>query len=458
MRTESRAGAGVRLPKAVKRILDTLLSHGFEAYAVGGCIRDCILGREPQDWDITTSAAPGQIKELFPRTVDTGIQHGTVTVLEEHKGYEVTTYRADGEYEDGRHPKEVRFVSSLREDLSRRDFTINAMAYNEDEGLIDCFNGMEDLRNKIIRCVGEPDRRFGEDALRMLRAVRFAAQLGFALEEETAQAIGRLAGNLEKISAERIQAELVKLLVSPHPEELLLAWKLGITAVILPEFDRMMETPQNNPHHNASVGIHTVRAVSGVKADKVLRLAMLLHDAGKPVCRTTDEHGVDHFYKHPQVGAGMADEILRRLKFDNETRRKVVLLVRWHDTFLGDSPAAVRRAVCRAGEEIYPLLFHVKEADMRAQSLYEREAKEASLARSYRLYQDVMKAGECISLKQLAVNGTDLIEAGLKPGPLLGETLQCLLEQVLEDPALNNREYLLKQAKSLNTSPSNLIR
>ncbi len=458
METGNRAKGAVCLPETVRRILGTLLSHGYEAYAVGGCVRDSILGREPQDWDITTSAAPPQVKALFPRTVDTGIQHGTVTVIEGRRGYEVTTYRTDGVYEDGRHPKEVHFVSSLREDLRRRDFTINAMAYNEGDGLVDCFGGIKDLEAGIIRCVGEPAERFGEDALRMLRAVRFAAQLGFSVERRTAGAILEMAGNLQKISAERIQAELTKLLVSPHPEKLLLAWQLGITAVVLPEFDRMMETPQDNPHHSGSVGIHTVRALCCVPAERVLRLAMLLHDVGKPGCRTTDEKGIDHFYGHPQAGEEIADGILRRLKFDNDTRKLAVRLVRWHDASLGEEPRQVRRVLSRVGEDLYPLLLQVKEADLYAQSSYHREDKIRSLELSRRLWQEEKARGACVSLGQLAVSGRDLIEAGMQPGPELGRTLQLLLEKVLEDPGLNNREYLLGLAESLNTSPSNLIR
>ena len=239
----------IQLPEAVRWILNELQKHGQDAYAVGGCVRDTILGRSPQDWDITTSARPEQVKAIFKRTIDTGIQHGTVTVMVDHVGYEVTTYRIDGEYEDARHPKEVTFTSNLLEDLKRRDFTINAMAYNETTGLVDAFDGIGDLRRGIIRCVGNARERFGEDALRMLRAVRFAAQLGFTIEAETRTAIEELAGNLKKVSAERIQVELTKLLVSAHPDELRTLYQTGISAVILPEWDAMMETAQNHPHH-----------------------------------------------------------------------------------------------------------------------------------------------------------------------------------------------------------------
>lgn len=307
------------LPEKVTYIIDTLTQHGFEAYAVGGCVRDTMLGRIPMDWDITTSAKPEQVKELFRHTIDTGIQHGTVTVMLEHEGFEVTTYRIDGEYEDARHPKEVQFTSNLLEDLKRRDFTINAMAYNDKDGLVDAFDGVGDLERGVIRCVGAAVERFTEDALRMLRAVRFGAQLGFSIEDETREAIVSLAPNIAKVSAERIQIEMVKLLTSGHPELLRTAYETGLTAVFLPEFDEMMKTPQNNPHHCYSVGEHTLHALMEIQPDKVARITMLLHDVAKPMCRTTDEHGVDHFYGHPQEGSLVARKILRRLKFDNDT-------------------------------------------------------------------------------------------------------------------------------------------
>ena len=275
-----------KLPENVNYIIRTLSEHGCEGYAVGGCVRDMLLGRTPQDWDITTSAKPEQVKEIFSHTIDTGIEHGTVTVMLGHEGYEVTTYRIDGEYEDARHPKEVTFTANLVEDLKRRDFTINAMAYNETAGLVDVFDGAGDLERKVIRCVGNPTERFTEDALRMLRAVRFAGQLGFSITPETKEGVRTLAPSIQKVSAERIQAELVKLLVSDHPEEIRTAYELGLTAQFLPEFDRMMETGQQNIHHCYTVGEHTIHAVCGVRKDKVLRLTMLLHDVAKPLCVT----------------------------------------------------------------------------------------------------------------------------------------------------------------------------
>lgn len=258
----------IQLPERVDRIITTLQEHGYEAYAVGGCVRDSVLGREPEDWDITTSAMPEETKALFRKTFDTGIEHGTVTVLMGDEGFEVTTYRIDGKYEDARHPKEVSFTRNLKEDLRRRDFTINAMAYNEKDGLVDIFGGVADLEAEVLRCVGDAEERFGEDALRILRGIRFAAQLGFRLEEDTRRGMRKLAPELVKISAERIQAELVKMLVSDMPEMLKEAYELGITGIVLPEFDRIMETEQETPHHIYSVGEHTLHAMKNIRADK----------------------------------------------------------------------------------------------------------------------------------------------------------------------------------------------
>lgn len=434
----------IQLPDKVQRIIETLTAAGFEAYAVGGCVRDSVLGRLPSDWDITTSATPYETKELFPRTFDTGIKHGTVTVLFDKEGFEVTTYRIDGDYEDNRHPKEVTFTSSLEEDLKRRDFTINAMAYNSKSGLIDIFGGMEDIKKGIIRCVGNAEERFTEDALRMLRAVRFSAQLGYRIEEATASAIRRLAPNLRHISAERIQAELVKLVTSAHPDYLRTAYETGITKQVLPEFDLCMETGQNNPHHCYSVGEHILHSMQEIEADKVLRLGMLFHDIAKPQTLTVDEKGITHNKKHPQVGAKMTREILRRLKFDNDTTDKVTKIVRYHDEEVGLSPAGVRRAVNRMGEDIFPMLFAVRRADISAQSDYLREEKLQKLTYMQELYDGILRRQECLSLKDLAVTGRDLIALGIPAGPQIGEFLQELLILVLEEPERNNREELLR--------------
>ncbi len=438
----------IQLPEKVTYLITELNRAGYEACAVGGCVRDAILGREPQDWDVTTPATPEQVKSVFRRagihTIDTGIEHGTVTVMLDHEGFEVTTYRVDGHYDDARHPSEVRFTDELTEDLKRRDFTINAMAYSDDTGLVDVFGGLDDLERGVIRCVGDPEERFGEDALRMLRAVRFAAQLGFELETGTRDAIPGLAHNLSLISAERIQAELVKLLTSPHPDAMRTVYETGMTAVFMPEFDRMMDTPQNNPHHCFSVGEHTLRSLLEVPPDRVLRLTMLFHDVAKPLCIQRDEDGTEHFHGHAQAGVDMTKEIMRRLKFDNDTIARVCALVRAHD----DRPwplteQAVRRAVHRNGGEVYPDLFAVKRADILAQSDYLRREKLEYLDGYEALYERVVASGDCLSRKDLAVKGEDLIESGVSPGPEIGRILEEMLEDVIEDPALNDREILM---------------
>lgn len=442
-----RTGDRMRLtiPQKVEEILHVLEMHGFEAYAVGGCVRDSMLGREPDDWDITTSARPEQVKELFRRTVDTGLQHGTVTVLIEKEGFEVTTYRVDGEYEDSRHPKEVLFTASLKEDLKRRDFTINAMAYNPKRGVVDIFHGMSDLKNGVIRCVGDPLERFTEDALRIMRAVRFSAQLGFRIEEKTRDALGILAPNLKHVSAERIQTELLKLLVSPHPDYLRIAYEAGITREFLPELDACMKTEQNTPHHCYTVGEHIMHSLLNVPEDKVLRLTMLLHDIGKPEVKRTDDAGRDHFKMHGPESEKMANAILRRLKLDNETISKVCRLIKWHDYRPLPEMKAVRRAVNKIGEDIFPLYLEVQRADILAQSMYHREEKLERLEAVGHCWEQILEDHQCVSLKSLAVTGKDLIAAGIAPGKELGALLGQLLELVLENPEYNKKEILLEK-------------
>lgn len=436
------------IPPKAEYILQTLEKAGYEAYVVGGCVRDCILGRNPNDWDITTSARPEQVKALFRRTVDTGLVHGTVTVMLEKEGFEVTTYRVDGEYEDGRHPKEVSFTASLTEDLKRRDFTINAMAYNPTRGLVDLFDGTGDMQEKVIRCVGNPMERFTEDALRILRAVRFSAQLGFSIAENTWQGLICLAPNLRHVSAERIQTELLKLLVSPHPDYLRRAYETGITKIILPEFDACMETQQNTPHHCFSVGEHTLKSLCNIRADKVLRLTMLLHDIGKPMVKRTDENGRDHFKTHGPEGEKMAVRILRRLKLDNDTIGKVSRLIKWHDFRPNPDMVSVRRAVHKVGEDLFSMYLEVQRADILAQSQYRREEKLARLAAVQACYEEILNQKQCLSLKDLAITGKDLIEQGYRPGKEIGTTLNALLEHVLEFPEDNTKEILRKLAEN----------
>lgn len=450
----------IELPRQVKQIIDTLQAYGCEAYAVGGCVRDAILGKEPQDWDITTSALPKQVKALFRRTIDTGIQHGTVTVLLDREGFEVTTYRVDGKYEDGRHPTEVSFTASLTEDLKRRDFTMNAMAYNEMEGLVDLFHGAEDLERRVIRCVGVAKERFSEDALRILRAFRFSAQLDFSIEEETLAAARELAETLHKISAERIYAELLKLLVSEHPERLLTAYECGITKVILPEFDRMRETLQHHPAHYAAVGAHSLDTVCfarcssvyagengfGAEEFRYLRLAALFHDVGKPDCRSTDEAGVDHFYGHAEKGAELVKQLLRRFKADNATIDTVSRLVRWHDYPFVPEERPLRRAMHKIGADLFPLLFELRRADLEAHAEPYRTEGSENLRKVWQVFLEIQSREECTSLKDLAVNGNDLIAVGFAPGRELGSVLKQLLLLVIEEPEKNVKEVLLAEA------------
>lgn len=431
------------IPEQVNSILESLQKSGYEAYVVGGCVRDALLGREPNDWDITTSALPMEVKSVFPRTIDTGLQHGTVTVLLGGIGYEVTTFRVDGVYEDGRHPKEVTFTPSLREDLKRRDFTINAMAYNNESGLVDLFGGQQDLENGIVRAVGDPVQRFTEDALRIMRAIRFSAQLGYEIEPETLRAASALAPNLRRISSERIREELEKTLVSDRPELLRTAWAAGITKEFIPEFDRCMETDQINPHHCYTVGEHILKGVSLVRKDRILRITMFLHDIAKPICHTVDEEGIDHFRGHAEVGCSLAKTILQRLKYDNATIRKVTTLVKYHDMQIRLTEPAVRKAIVMTGADLFPLLLEVKLADFMSQSTFQREEKQKKFDMLRAIYGRIVERGDCLSLRELAVNGSDLIKTGVKPGREVGNILARMFEEVLDVPEHNDKEYLL---------------
>ena len=433
----------MQLPESVEKIIHTLENAGYEAYAVGGCVRDVMLGLTPDDWDITTSAEPEQVKSLFQRTIDTGIKHGTVTVRMDGKSFEVTTYRIDGKYEDGRHPEEVTFTKSLEEDLKRRDFTINAMAYNDSTGLVDLYGGQEDLEKKVIRCVGNPEERFTEDALRMMRAVRFAAKLDFSIEEETRRAITMLKDNLSKVSAERIQVELTKLITSDHPEKMYDLFDTGLTSVFFPEWDEAMICDQNTKHHMYTVGWHTIHVMENVRPDKAMRLAAMLHDIGKPVVKRSDKKDHSHFQGHPQMSDVMADRILRRLKYDNDTIHKVRMLVRYHDERPVLNDITVRRCMNEMDLD-FADLFELKRADTLAQSTYMREEKLAYIDTFEKLYN--ANLNQCTDKKLLAVNGGDLIQAGIEKGPQMGRVIDRLLEDVIENPEENTRENLLDKA------------
>lgn len=436
------------IPEDVKLILDILNQAGYEAFAVGGCVRDVLLGRTPGDWDITTSAKPQEVKALFHRTIDTGIQHGTVTVMMHRVGYEVTTYRVDGEYEDGRHPKSVSFTASLVEDLKRRDFTINAMAYNPKTGVIDEFGGMEDMEKKVIRAVGCAAHRFTEDALRILRAVRFSAQLGFSIEEETKAAITDIAPNLVNVSNERIRVEMDKLICSNHPEQVKLLVDTKVTDIILSWLSDMDKTKQNIKYHKYNVLEHSIEVMKHVPAKRPLRWAALLHDVAKPACETVDADGISHFYGHQEKGAQMAKTILRELRFDNKTIDVVTRLVRFHDVMPKPDDVSVRQSIFQIGKDIYPLYLQMLTGDLMGKSDYDREAGMERIKNLENRYQTILKNQDCLSLAELAVTGADLIAEGFERGPILGEILSWLLACVLKEPEKNTKECLMKMAKS----------
>ena len=429
----------IQLPKDVDYIIKELQKNGYEAYAVGGCVRDVILGREPEDWDITTSASPLQVKGIFKRTIDTGIIHGTVTVMLDKNGYEVTTYRIDGEYEDNRHPREVTYTPYLTEDLMRRDFTINAMAYNEDSGLVDIFEGLKDLEEQRIRCVGSAEMRFEEDALRILRAVRFSAQLGFEIDKGTLSAAEIKAENLKNISAERIRTELNKLLLSPNPDRLLTAWELGITAIILPEFNVLMTRPHDLREQKEPYGAFSLRSI------RLLREQVLSSVRGKE-----KESGILSWALllqglKPEEGR----EVLRRLKFDNETIDYVYRLLTWCDYEFLLTPWEMRKAVNAIGKDLMDMLFFVKEACILTErgSFSGRKGEDLNTARE--LYHEILSKKECVELKELMINGKDLIELGFKPGKIMGQVLGELLVSVLKEPELNTKEKLSLMAEEI---------
>lgn len=402
----------IQIPKQAQEIIEKLNQHGYEAYVVGGCVRDCLLGRIPGDWDITTSAKPEEVKAIFGRTIDTGIQHGTVTIMKGKTGYEVTTYRIDGEYEDGRHPKAVEFTSNLLEDLKRRDFTINAMAYSHTAGLVDAFEGIADLEAGKIRCVGKAADRFREDALRILRAIRFSAQLGFGIEEETWNAIQIIGPNLAHVSKERILAELTKMLLSDHPDTIKMVFACGLEPYIADTFSEIR--PE-------MISIHP-----SLPPVRYMRWAAFLRNQTP----------------------GEAEQILKELKADNDTTAKVKTLVQWWRQPIGISQPEIRRTMSQMTEELYDALLLFKKA------VLEGEQPETAVPETReeleiicRHSEEIRRRGDCISLKTLAVTGKDLIQAGMKPGKGLGETLNHLLNLVLENPERNEKELLIREAK-----------
>ena len=432
----------IKLPAKVERIIEVLNSHGFEAYAVGGCVRDAILGRIPDDWDITTSALPEQVKALFARTIDTGIMHGTVTVMLDKDGFEVTTYRIDGEYLDGRHPREVVFTPSLLEDLKRRDFTINAMAYSQKLGFVDLFGGMQDLQKKKICCVGDARERFGEDALRILRAVRFAAQLNFKIEEDTKQAIRELAFTLTKISAERIRTELVKLLNSNYPQKIKDLYTLGISKEILPLLDEAMETPM--PKVGGFVGEYIVSCLEKSPNIEEVRWAILLSFFSQIQEKTLSKEFESG--REDMGGSKLSKEILQGLRFDNYRINRIKSLVLWHDLALPKGAKETRRYMSFMGEEMFFFFLELKRAFFIALGREENKVKE-EIFMVKAMGEEIIDKKVCVSLKGLAVDGSLLIKEGIEPGKKIGEILCKLLDMVLENPTLNERKILLDIVK-----------
>lgn len=441
----------INIPRGAAAIIDTLQSNGFEAYLVGGCVRDSILKRPVHDWDITTSATPDEMKKVFSDTkiIETGIKHGTLTILSVDGFYECTTYRIDGAYSDGRHPDMVRFTKSLTEDLKRRDFTINAMAYNDKEGLIDLFGGRLDLMDHVIRCVGNPEDRFKEDALRIMRALRFAAQLEFDLEMKTKIAAFQMSDTLNKVSAERINSEFCKILTQTMGSQVINDYR-EIIAVFIPEIRDMFGFEQNNPYHMFAVWDHIIEVLARSNLfmsskNLVLALAAFFHDIGKPHSYQDGSDGIRHFYGHAAKSAEMTDSIMRRMRFNNSIREQVVTLVKYHDADIKPEAKYVKRWLNKLdSEHLLRCLFMLKYSDISGQVVKNRAERLREVSELFTVLDDVINQQACFSLKDLAVNGGDLIAAGMKPGKEIGAILNQMLELVLNDECANDKDALLK--------------
>ena len=440
----------MEIPGYVQAVLEALEAAGHEAWCVGGCVRDALLGREPGDWDVTTSARPEETLAVFPTQGEpTGLKHGTVTVKTPGGPVEVTTYRIDGTYRDHRRPDSVIFTASLEADLARRDFTVNAMAANLRGAFRDPFGGREDLRQGILRCVGDPDRRFQEDALRILRGLRFSASLGFSLEPGTAAALRRNRKLLGEVAPERIQVEFFKLLPGKAAAQVLRTYP-EVFGVFWPELLAMVGFDQRNRHHCYDVWEHTLHALAAAPEDPVLRCTMLLHDVGKPASFTLDKQGVGHFYGHPAVSRELAEGMLRRLRCGTDFRETVVRLVEWHDRDIPRTDKAIRRALRILGEEDLRRLIQVKRADNRGQAP-EYWGRQEELDKAESILDRLLAEDACFSLKQLAVKGGDLLALGLA-GPAVGETLEALLERVIDGALPNERGALLKYVQRIRTA------
>lgn len=438
------------MPKNVDIAINLLQSAGFEAYAVGGCVRDSLLGKTPNDWDITTSAKPEDMKSVFAdfHCIDTGIKHGTVTVVIDGEPLEITTFRLDGEYEDNRHPKSVTFTSNLGADLGRRDFTVNAMAYSKMTGTVDLFGGQNDLKNKIIRCVGDPDRRFNEDALRILRALRFASALDFEIEEKTAQSLLKSRALLSNISEERIAKELLKLVCGKGAKRILTDFA-PVLFEILPELQPMYKNSHDNPHHCYDIYEHTLIAVESIDPDPTLRFAMLLHDCGKPAVKKFDENGVAHFYGHQRISAEISAQILARLKVSNKFRDEILFLVSNHDRWeLYENTEKMPRYLSKFGLDGVLNLLKVMRADVLAQSPEYRYRLD-QIADAEETAKNLAAQKPCLSLSELQINGRTLMDIGIPQGRKLGAVLAQLLDEVIDGVTKNTQEALTTRAREI---------
>lgn len=435
----------INIPSDVKQVMNILSESGHKAYIVGGCVRDSIMNREPNDWDVTTDASPERIKELFAdfRTVDTGIEHGTVLIVSGKTPVETTTFRIDGDYSDNRHPDSVKFTSEITDDLARRDFTINAMAYNETDGLVDPFGGKDDIEKKIIRCVGEPDKRFNEDALRIMRAVRFASVLGFSIEEKTSESLLRNENLLSAIAVERISKELIKLLCGENVFYVLEKYR-SVIGVFIPELKIEFDFKQYGKKHGYDVWMHTVHTVNNIENDPILRLTMLLHDCGKVATHKLDENGNSTFKSHAAVGGVIAETILRRLKLSKSMITTVTHLVSIHDKEVPETREEVKKYIRELGEENFIRLMKIRRADKSGLAKDYRDISD-KLVYAYSTFDDVMNNDEPYSLAQLAVNGND-IKKYVQPTDI-GSTLEYLLQTVIREPEKNDKEFLMNIVK-----------
>lgn len=438
------------LPPQIEKALAILNGGGFEAYVVGGCVRDCLLGRVPLDWDVATGATPDEIKLCFSglRIVETGLKHGTLTVLIDGMPIEITTFRVDGKYSDNRRPDSVEFTRDLKSDLSRRDFTINALAYHPEKGIVDYFGGQNDLNARRIVCVGDAYARFSEDALRIMRAARFASTLGFSVEERTKTAMHKLSASLLNVSAERIAAELNKAVAGEYIADALLSHTKIFTAII-PELIPMIGFDQHTKYHHLDVWNHTVETVMAAPDDLILRLTMLFHDIGKPKAFTLDEQGIGHFYGHAQISSAIADAVLERLHYDGATRKQVTYLIKHHCDFISPEPKLLKRLLNRMGEDTLSRLIAVKRADCMGQAYEFAEQREEALKRIERGLAEIISENQAFSLKDLAINGNDLLAIGFKPGKKLGDALEMLLQLVIDEKIENEYNALIASAKSM---------